>query len=62
MKRTGTIITLLIIATAFIVGIWYIYTKDKQKIRAQHQSETRGWVIEARPCCSAWRTSRRPRT
>ncbi|WP_299216185.1 efflux RND transporter periplasmic adaptor subunit [uncultured Dokdonia sp.] len=30
MKRTGTIITLLIIAIAFIVGIWYIYTKDKQ--------------------------------
>lgn len=30
MKRTGTIITLLVIAVAFIVGIWYIYTKDKQ--------------------------------
>lgn len=30
MKRTGTIITLLIIAIAFVVGIWYIYTKDKQ--------------------------------
>ncbi len=30
MKRTGTIITLLIITIAFIVGIWYIYTKDKQ--------------------------------
>ncbi len=30
MKRTGTIITLLIITVAFIVGIWYIYTKDKQ--------------------------------
>ncbi len=30
MKRKGTIITLLIIVTVFIMGIWYIYTKDKQ--------------------------------
>lgn len=30
MKRTGTVITLIIIAIAFIAGIWYIYTKDKQ--------------------------------
>lgn len=30
MKRTGTVITLIAIAIAFVVGIWYIYTKDKQ--------------------------------
>lgn len=30
MKRTGTVITLIVIAVAFVVGIWYIYTKDKQ--------------------------------
>jgi HlyD family secretion protein len=29
MKRTGTIITLLIIVIAFSTGIWYIYSKDK---------------------------------
>jgi HlyD family secretion protein len=29
MKRTGTIITLLIIVIAFSAGIWYIYSKDK---------------------------------
>lgn len=30
MKRTGTIITLVLIAVFFTIGIWYIYTKDKQ--------------------------------
>ena len=30
MKRTGTIITLVLIAVFFSIGIWYIYTKDKQ--------------------------------
>lgn len=30
MKRTGTIITLIVIVVLFAVGIWYIYTKDKQ--------------------------------
>ncbi len=30
MKRTGTIITLILIVILFSVGIWYIYTKDKQ--------------------------------
>ena len=29
MKRTGTIITLLVIVIAFSAGIWYIYSKDK---------------------------------
>ena len=29
MKRTGTIITLLVIIIAFSAGIWYIYSKDK---------------------------------
>ncbi len=29
MKRTGTIITLLVILIAFSAGIWYIYSKDK---------------------------------
>lgn len=29
MKRTGTIITLLVILIAFTAGIWYIYSKDK---------------------------------
>ena len=31
MKRTGTIITLLVIVIAFSAGIWYIYSKDKMK-------------------------------
>ena len=30
MKRTGTIITLALIAALFAVGIYYIYTKDKE--------------------------------
>lgn len=30
MKRKGTIITLLLIVVLFVIGIWYIYTKDKQ--------------------------------
>ena len=30
MKRTGTIILLIIIVIAFSAGIWYIYTKDKK--------------------------------
>ncbi len=30
MKRTGTIITLIVIVILFAAGIWYIYTKDKQ--------------------------------
>ncbi|EAQ38533.1 efflux transporter, RND family, MFP subunit [Dokdonia sp. MED134] len=30
MKRTGTIFTLVLIAVFFSIGIWYIYTKDKQ--------------------------------
>lgn len=30
MKRTGTIITLIVIVVLFVIGIWYIYTKDKQ--------------------------------
>lgn len=30
MKRTGTIVTLIVIAAAFAVGIYYIYVKDKQ--------------------------------
>ncbi len=29
MKRTGTIITLLVIVITFSIGIWYIYVKDK---------------------------------
>ena len=29
MKRTGTIITLLVIVISFSAGIWYIYSKDK---------------------------------
>ena len=29
MKRTGTIIVLLLILVAFVAGIYYIYTKDK---------------------------------
>lgn len=29
MKRTGTIITLIVILIAFSAGIWYIYSKDK---------------------------------
>lgn len=30
MKRTGTIITLIIILVCFCIGIWYIYSKDKK--------------------------------
>lgn len=30
MKRTGTIITLLVIVVLFVIGIWYIYAKDQQ--------------------------------
>lgn len=30
MKRTGTIITLITIVVLFVIGIWYIYSKDKQ--------------------------------
>ena len=30
MKRKGTIITLVTIVVLFVIGIWYIYSKDKQ--------------------------------
>jgi len=30
MKRTGTLITLLVIIVLFVLGIRYIYLKDKQ--------------------------------
>ncbi|MGB3775163.1 MAG: efflux RND transporter periplasmic adaptor subunit [Leeuwenhoekiella sp.] len=30
MKRTGTIVTLVVIVVLFIVGIWYIYAKDQE--------------------------------
>ncbi|WGK65548.1 efflux RND transporter periplasmic adaptor subunit [Croceiramulus getboli] len=30
MKRTGTIITLVLIVVLFAAGIWYIYSKDKE--------------------------------
>ena len=30
MKRTGTIITLLLIVILFAIGIWYIYVKDQE--------------------------------
>ncbi len=30
MKRTGTIITLIVIVVLFVIGIWYIYAKDQQ--------------------------------
>ncbi len=30
MKRTGTIITLLLVVISFAVGIWYIYVKDQE--------------------------------
>lgn len=30
MKRKGTIIVLALILVGFVVGIWYIYTKDKE--------------------------------
>ncbi|ARN78296.1 efflux transporter periplasmic adaptor subunit [Nonlabens spongiae] len=39
MKRTGTIITLLIIFTAAAVGIWYIYSKDLEDPEV-YQTET----------------------
>ncbi len=39
MKRTGTIITLLIIVIAFSAGIWYIYSKDKTN-PVVYQTET----------------------
>ncbi|MFT5255833.1 MAG: HlyD family secretion protein [Candidatus Paceibacteria bacterium] len=39
MKRSGTIITLLIIVIAFSAGIWYIYSKDKTN-PVVYQTET----------------------
>ncbi|HEA29839.1 MAG TPA: efflux RND transporter periplasmic adaptor subunit [Leeuwenhoekiella sp.] len=30
MKRTGTIVTLVVIVVLFVIGIWYIYAKDQE--------------------------------
>ncbi len=47
MKRTGTIITLVTIVVLFILGIWYIYSKDKQNpVAYETESPTTETIIK----------------
>ena len=47
MKRTGTIITLVTIVVLFIIGIWYIYAKDKQNpVAYATQSPTTETIVK----------------
>jgi HlyD family secretion protein len=43
MKRTGTIIVLLLIVVTFVIGIWYIYVKDQEDpvVYTTEQASTR---------------------